>query len=160
MINRLISNLREWYAVRDHKHHNLHKKIRDSNTNHTQHVLDVMPSGPELDAIEAFRNLGAQTNFRTRLSQAAQLEAHDVPSELFVIFLRIHAQGAITQAELHQLKHQGIRPLFQLPQDQKIGTAQKIHRLQNAVKRLAFIAGPGFTTDHLIDEGIINQGDI
>lgn len=138
----------------------IRRAVREHNTKHRKRVLTVMPSGAELDAIEAFRNLGAQTNFPARLRQAAQLEAFGVTEPVLNVCLRIQSQGAITGADLNYLAHHGIKLGFSNHLNEVAETSEKLVRLQRAVKQLALIAGPGFTTDHLIDEGIIHEGDI
>lgn len=158
MLRNLIETLQRSMAERK-----LNKE-QETRLDQVSRVFKVMPTDAELEAIEAFRNLGATKTFRDRLGQAAQLEAHAVSEELFAIFLRIAGTGKITRDDLNQLNNHGIRT--QIAGYEKEHATRQVSqigqtaRLQTAVKQLAFIAGPGFTTQHLIDEGIIHEGDI
>lgn len=148
MLRNLFETLRFKFAVRDH------------NTKHKKRVLEVMPSRAELDAIEALRATG--THSQTRIRQAALLEAHDVSEELVHLLCKANAEGRVTRETLNQLYEHGMRLEFHLAPTmrEQIRDMAKVERLQKAVKQLAFIAGPGFTTQHLVDEGLLNEGDI
>lgn len=153
MLRNLIESLRIRLAVHDH------------NRRHRRRILKVMPSGAELDAIEALRATGANT--QKRLAQAALLEAHYVPENLIHMLHKVCAEGKFTQENLNQLAEAGIEVNFgDTVEERLIGAVQQTRRigqtlrLQNAVTRLAFIAGPGFTTQQLIDDGLVKEGDL
>lgn len=157
MIRRLFDSIRTRLAV--HQHQNPKPK-----------PLQLTYS--EAYAIQAFRGLGAQTNFPDRLGQAAQLEAQQVSAPLVEVLCSIAGRGQLNADHLHRLSREGIaihigdKPIedriFDAFRDTAydVATTNKMRRLQQAVKQLAFIAGPGFTTQHLIDEGMLHEGDI
>lgn len=152
MIRRLFDSIRTRLAVHQHQ---------------TSKPKPLQLTYSEAYAIQAFRGLGAQTNFPDRLGQAAQLEAHQVSAPLVEVLCSIAGRGQLNADHLHRLSREGIvlnpgssfgNLLQQAARD--VETAGRTIRLQQAVKRLAFIAGPGFTTQHLIDEGMLHEGDI
>lgn len=146
MIRRFLANLRDRHATIQYQR------------NRTNRIPDLTID--EAHAVTVFRALGAQTDIQHRARQAAQLEAFGVTEPVLNACLRIQAQGAITGADLNYLAHNGIKLGFSNHLNEVAETSEKLVRLQRAVKQLAFIAGPGFTTDHVIDEGIIYEGDI
>jgi hypothetical protein len=153
MLRNLYDTLRIKYAVWRH-HRNRHQ-------DHAYYVL----TDAEQAAIDTLHGLNADT--QARLRHAALLEAHDVSEELVQVICQIAADGRFTQESLNRIAEQGIAIDFGSTANEALRMAVnnakntlRTQRLQHAVKRLAFIAGPGFTTDHLIDEGIVQQGDL
>lgn len=152
MIRRLFDSIRTRLAVHQHQ---------------TSKPEPLELTYSEAYAIQAFRGLGAQTNFPDRLGQAAQLEAQQVSAPLVEVLCSIAGRGQLNADHLHRLSREGIafnpgNNFNNLVQQaaREVETAGRTIRLQAAVKRLAFIAGPGFTTQHLIDEGMLHEGDI
>lgn len=146
MLRNLYETLRIRYAVwRYHRN-------RDRNCHH---LTDAEQAG-----LDTLHGLNADT--QARLRHAALLEANQVSEELVQVVCKISAEGRFTQESLNRLAEHGIA--LELGKTDtladRIRQNAKIDRLQEAVKRLALIAGPGFTTDHLVDEGIVKQGDL
>lgn len=150
MLRNLYDTLRIKYAVWKYdRHRNQHDQVTTS------------------QALETLRGMGDTVDVQARLRQAALLEANDVPESLVHLICAAYSEGRITTSTLHSIQEHGITVDLGLTVNDALRASVdnvrnigKIHRLQQAVKRLAFIAGPGFTTDHLIDEGIVKQGDI
>lgn len=151
MLRNLVDTLRIKYAVWQYH--------RNRDRAYTR-LTDAEQAG-----LDTLHGLNADT--QARLRHAALLEANQVPEELVQVVCKVSAEGRFTQETLNRLAEQGIAIDFGNTANEAlrmaVNNAQntlRTHRLQQAVKRLAFIAGPGFTTDHLVDEGIVKQGDI
>jgi hypothetical protein len=110
-------------------------------------------------AVQALKDLYPGVDVQAWFRKAIHTEAFTTPEELLQVIHRVYASGRFTTDDINQIAHHGIKLDFGGHYD-KIDHSARTHRLQHAVKRLAFIAGPGFTTDHLIDEGIVQQGDL
>lgn len=115
-----------------------------------------------ISAMETLKDLYPGVDVQAWFRKAIHTEAFTTPEELLQVIHRVHASGWFTQDELNQIASHGIALDLGKPDTlaDRIRQNAKIDRLQEAVKRLAFIAGPGFTTDHLIDEGIVKEGDL
>lgn len=107
-------------------------------------------------ALKALEHTGA--NMVARLRHAALLEAASVDDHLLSTFTRIVGTKRLTNDDLAALHAHGVDIEDAMPEH--FSHIQKLLRLQAAVRQLAFIAGPGFTTDHLIDEGMLRHGDL
>lgn len=146
MLRNLVDTLRIRYAVWSYH--------RNRDRTYTR-LTDAEQAG-----LDTLHGLNADT--QARLRHAALLEAHDVPEELVHLLCKTNAEGRVTRETLNQLYEHGMRLEFHLAPTmrEQIRDMAKVERLQHAVKRLAFIAGPGFTTQQLIDDGLIKEGDL
>jgi hypothetical protein len=148
MLRNLYDTLRIRYAV-----------WRYGITKHNRLAALTDDEQAAVHAVQVLKDLYPGVDVQAWFRKAIHTEAFTTPEELLQVIHQVHASGRLTTEQINQLASHGIAIDLGGHYD-KVQQAARLHRLQNAVKQLAFIAGPGFTTDHLIDEGIVQQGDL
>jgi hypothetical protein len=148
MLRNLFDDLRIRYAMWRYG------ITKDNRLNHLTH-----DERTAINAMQTLKDLHPGVDVQAWFRKAIHTEAFTTPDALLQIIHQVHASGRFTTDHINQIASHGIALDFGGNYD-KIKNAAKIGRLQNAVRQLAFIAGPGFTTDHLVDEGIVKQGDL
>jgi len=151
MLRNLYDTLRIRYAV-----------WRYGTTKHNRLAALTDDEQAAVHAVQALKDLYPGVDVQAWFRKAIHTEAFTTPEELLQVIHRVHASSRFTTDDINQIAEQGIA--LELGKtdtlSDRIRQNAKIDRLQQAVKRLAFIAGPGFTTDHLIDERSVQQGHL